>query len=151
MKIRPANEADLTKLSELIIHSVSVLNTADDSPKDIAYICTKHDPQHMQQNLYRREVFVLEMNNQLIGTISLGGDRLHSLFVEPDSAKKGYGRILVGHIENLARNNSVSVLKLSSSRTAVAFYEKLRFKKLGFEPREFASTWAMEKRLKPAS
>ena len=147
MSIRPAKESDLALLSQLIARSVNALNASDDSSEDVAFICAKHDVQHLQQHLQRREAFVLEIDNQLVGIVSLEGDKLHSLFVEPSSAKSGHGRTLVNHIESLARSKGVNVLKVSSSRTAVPFYEKLGFQKLNFEPREFASTWAMEKRL----
>ena len=147
MPIRRAKESDLTQLSQLIARSVSTLNTADDSPEDMVFICAKHDVQHLQQHLQRREVFVLEIDSKLAGIISLEGDRLHTLFIEPSSVKNGHGRTLVNHIESLARSKGITLLKVSSSRTAVPFYEKLGFQKLNFEPREFASTWAMEKQL----
>ena len=147
MTIRPAKETDLANLSQLIARSVNTLNASDDSAEDLAFICAKHDEANLLRHLMRREVLVLEIDNKLIGTGSLEGDRLHSLFVEPNIAKMGHGRTLVDHIESLARSKGVSLLKLSSSRTAVLFYEKLGFQKLNFEPREFAPTWAMEKPL----
>ena len=147
MSIRPAKESDLSQLSQLIVRSVSALNAVDDSQEDIAFVCAKHDVQNLRRHLQRREVFVLETNGQLAGIASLEGDRLHSLFVEPNISKMGHGRTLVNHIESLARSKNISVLKLSSSRTAVPFYEKLGFQKLNFEPCEFAPTWAMQKPL----
>ncbi len=147
MSIRRAQEADLILLSELIARSVNALNAADDSPEDIASVCSKLDAENLRRHLQSRDVFVLELNSQLAGIIALQIDRLHTLFVEPSLAQRGNGRTLVNHIEALARSKGVNVLKVSSSRTAVSFYEKLGFQKLHFEPREFASTWAMEKRL----
>ena len=147
MSIRRANEADLVQLSQLIARSVKALNAADESQEDIAFVCAKHDVQCLTQHLQSRDVFVMEIENRLLGIVSLKGDRLHSLFVEPNTIKKGFGRALVNHVEALAQSRGLPMLKLSSSRTAVAFYEKLGFQKLHFEPREFAPTWAMEKRL----
>ena len=151
MPIRRAKESDLLHLSQLIARSIHALNAGDDSPADLAYISSRHDEQNLRRDLQRREMFVLEVEGQVIGTTSLGDDKLHSLYVEPSRTKKGYGRTLVTHIETVARNHGITLLKVSSSRTAVPFYEKLGFQKLNFEPREFASTWAMEKRLTPAS
>ena len=147
MLIRPAKETDLVPLSELIARSINAVNAVDDSPEDIAFVCSKLDAENLRRHLQSREVFVLELNNQLVGIVALQVDRLHTLFVEPSFAQRGNGRTLVNHIEALARSKGVNVLKVSSSRTAVPFYEKLGFQKLHFEPREFASTWAMEKRL----
>lgn len=147
MPIRRAKESDLALLSQLIVRSVYALNAADDSSEDMAFICAKLDEQNLRWHLQRREVFVLEIESKLAGIVALEGDRLHTLFVEPNFAKNGHGRTLVDHIESLARSKGITLLKISSSRTAVLFYEKLGFQKLNFEPREFASTWAMEKNL----
>lgn len=145
--IRLTKDSDLVEIAELISRSIRTLNAADDSPEDIAWVCATLNVNHLRRHLITREVFVLEVDGKIKGTSSLKVDRLHTLFVEPRCVRMGYGRKLVNHIEILAHNNHVSVLKVSAARTSVAFYERLGFKKLEFEQREFASTWAMEKRL----
>jgi N-acetylglutamate synthase-like GNAT family acetyltransferase len=147
MTIRKARESDLIELSELIKRSIKTLNSADDSPQDMEFVIAKYDVPRLRQHLLSLETFVLEIDSKLVGMAILKNDGLHSLFVEPKYAGRGCGRMLVKHIENIARSKQVLVLKVSSSRTAVPFYEKLGFQKLHFEPREFAPTWAMEKRL----
>ncbi len=101
----------------------------------------------MRANLLKRDVFVLEVYGVIASTISLQGDRLHTLFVATKYTRRGLGKLLVKHVENLAIQRGVKALVLSSSRTALPFYEKLGFTKRNFEPREFAPTWAMEKQL----
>ena len=147
MTIRRATESDIAELTHLIARAVTLLNAADDIPEDLAFIRSKLDEQNLRRHLHIREVFVLEFESRSVGIVALERDRLHTLFVEPTKTKMGHGRTLVNHIESLARSRNVTTLKVSSSRSAVPFYEKFGFRKLNYEPREFASTWAMEKTL----
>jgi N-acetylglutamate synthase-like GNAT family acetyltransferase len=146
MPIRSATEADLPQLCALIAASVQV-NARDDSSSDLAFVIAKNGLESLQRHLVTRDMFVFEQNGRIIGTVSLAGNRLNSLYVDLGSMKGGIGRQLVEHVERLAFSRGVSTLVVSSSRTAVPFYQQLGYTKLNFEPREFAPTWAMEKQL----
>ena len=143
--IRAATNKDVLEISALVSRSVSALNASGDSADDLEFVCSKYTPQRISEHLIHKHVFVAADGPAILGVIILDGDKVHSLFVEPTQAKKGIGATLIKHIEKCAIQNGISTLRLSSSRTAVAFYEKLGFHKLNFEPREFAPTWAMEK------
>jgi len=146
MTIRPASEADLPQLCALIAASIRV-NAKDDSPADLAFVISKNEIESLQRHLTTRDMFVFEQNDEIVGTISLNGNRLNSLYVDMRCMRSGIGRQLVEHVEMLALSRGGKVMVLSSSRTAVTFYQKLGYAKLSFEPREFAPTWAMEKQL----
>ena len=146
MPIRPATEADLPKLCGKIATSIQV-NAKDDLADDLAFVIAKNGIENLQRHLATRDMFVFEQNCCIIGTVRLDGNRLNSLYVDIHSMKAGIGRQLVEHVEMLAFSRGVSTMLVSSSRTAVAFYQKLGYTKLNFEPREFAPTWAMEKQL----
>ena len=92
-------------------------------------------------------MFIIENPKLPIGTRSLGDGKLHSLFVEPEQAGKGYGRQLVTHIEDFARSRNLQKLSLNASLTAIPFYEKLGYLKLKEVRVDFGSMWAMEKLL----
>ena len=143
--IRTATNKDVLEISALVSRSVYALNASDDSADDLAFVCSKYTPQRISEHLIHKHVFVAADGLTILGVVILDGDKVHSLFVEPTHAKKGIRATLLKHVENCAIQNGISTLRISSSRTAVAFYEKLGFHKLNFEPREFAPTWAMEK------
>ena len=54
----------------------------------MAFDCAEHDVEKLRQHLHRRKVYVFEVENRLGGMASCDRDKLHSLFVEPRSAKK---------------------------------------------------------------
>jgi putative acetyltransferase len=94
-----------------------------------------------------RDVFVGEKGGRIVGTIALGGDRLRSLFVDPELQQAGIGARLVAHLEAHARKAGVGELKLSSSLTARGFYERLDYRLIQLEEHDGVSTFLMAKTL----
>ena len=145
MSIRPATVKDIPALSDLIVRSIRVLNANEHTPDALERVCALFSEERLNRDLLRRDMFILEDEGPLIGTISLGGGMLHSLFVEPAQASKGHGRLLVNHIEKYARSKHLEKLSLRASLTAVPFYQKLGYIKLSEVKVDFGSTWEMEK------
>lgn len=103
-------------------------------------------PAQVAARMADRDCFVAVENGRLVGTVSLGGDRLRQMFVEPDRQKGGLGRRLVGHLEAHARALGIAELELSSSLTARGFYERLGYRMIAYQP-QGVPTWLMSKRL----
>ena len=148
--IRAAVAADVTAVARLIERAVRVSNVADYEQETIELIVANFTPERFAQKMAQRDVFVGLMEEVLVGTVSLGGDKLHSLFVDPPRQGQGIGRRLVGHLERHAINRGVAELRVSSSITARPFYEKLGYELLTFEARQDGSTFLMCKRLTPS-
>ncbi|MBO0766648.1 MAG: GNAT family N-acetyltransferase, partial [Hyphomicrobiaceae bacterium] len=104
-------------------------------------------PERFLENMAQCDVFVGLKRKTLVGTVSLGGDKLHALFVEPSWQGQGIGRCLVDHLEAHAAARGIRLLRVSSSITACAFFEKLGYHLLAFEPHRDGSTFLMSKRL----
>jgi N-acetylglutamate synthase-like GNAT family acetyltransferase len=94
-----------------------------------------------------RRTFVCQMDGRIVGTIALGGDRLRTLFVEPELQGSGVGARLVAHLEAHARQAGVTELKLSASLTARGFYERLGYRTIEREEHGGISTYLMTKPL----
>jgi GNAT superfamily N-acetyltransferase len=147
MPIRLASIENIPAISALISRSIRTINANEHSPEQMAIILGLHDEAHFAAYFDRRQVFVLQGLDQLIGTVALEDATLHTLFVDPPFATQGHGKALVHHIVELARSRGLETLKVSSSMTAVAFYEKLGFQKKHLRQHDFGTTWAMEKQL----
>src|SRR5262245_20696374 len=94
--IRPATTDDVTAISTLVRQAV---RTAGAYPPDvIARSCANFSPENVLLRLTEREVFVGEIDGRVVGTVSLRGDKLYSLFVAPDQQGKGVGRDFVAHV-----------------------------------------------------
>ena len=59
----------------------------------------------------------------IIGTASLQGSVVRTVFVDPDHQGKGIGARLMDVVESLARARSIATLSVPSSLTAQGFYE----------------------------
>jgi len=94
-----------------------------------------------------RDVFVCYGDNQCVGTVSIEGDKLHSLFVKPGFQRQGIGTRLVRHLEQFAAGKGLAQLQLSSSITALPFYQNLDYLPIRFEERKDGSTHLMIKEL----
>jgi GNAT superfamily N-acetyltransferase len=147
--IRVATAVEIGAIAHLIERAVRISNAPDYEPAAIERIVANFTPERIGQKMTQRDVFVGLKVGVLVGTVSLGGDKLHSLFVDPSWQGKGIGRRLVDHLEAHAAALGVAVLRVSSSLTARPFYEKLGYRLLAFEPRQDGSTFAMSKLLTP--
>ena len=61
------------------------------------------------------------------GMIDLERARVKSLFVHPRHVAKGIGKLILSHLENLARNAGLEQLSLDSSLNAAPFYRTCGF------------------------
>jgi len=147
VSIRAATSADIQILSDLMIESIRETNFDDYSPEDLELTYQNFTPAKVEEKMQVRDMFVYEEEKRIVGTVSLEGDILHSLFVKPSLQGKGIGLQLVEYIENLAKMRGYDKIYLSSSITAKPFYERLGYAVIEFEERPFGSTWRMEKAL----
>jgi putative acetyltransferase len=147
LTIRLAMPADVAALSDLIRRTVRLSNVSDYAAPVVELIAANNAPDKVAQRLAERDVFVCLDGDRIVGTIGLGGDKLRSLFVEPDLQGKGVGARLVAHLEEHARQTGVAELQLSASITARGFYERLGYRMIRFDARDDGSTFLMSKTL----
>lgn len=62
-----------------------------------------------------------------MGTASLDGRVVRTVFVSPSNQRQGIGRKLMEAVERVARDEGVNVLSVPSSVTAEAFYTGLGY------------------------
>ena len=72
--------------------------------------------------------------------------RLHKIYMLPDSQRKGAGKLLLAEVEKLALENNDYIISLNVNRfnSALHFYQKLGFKKVGEEDIELDFGYLME-------
>ena len=94
--IRAATADDVPAISALVQHTVRISNGRDYPPQAIEMIVANFAPAKVGQRMAERDVFVCQKGDRIVGTIALGGDRLRSLFVDPELQQAGIGARLVG-------------------------------------------------------
>ena len=146
--IRRATRDDVDALAELIDRTVVQSNAPDYPPATLAELRAFANPARLLELMADRECFVAVAGGRIVGTISLGGERLRQMYVAPEIQKGGLGRQLVEFLEAHARAQGIAELALHSSLTARGFYERMGYRMIEYLP-QGVPTWLMTKRLSP--
>jgi N-acetylglutamate synthase-like GNAT family acetyltransferase len=129
-KIRPALEDDAEEISAVILHSLRETNAKDYTSEIIERVERSFSPAAVRQLMEKRTVFVAALGNRIVGTASLDGGVVRTVFVAPDAQSQGVGKLLMAEIEKVARERGIPTLVVPSSVTAETFYARLGFKAL---------------------
>lgn len=117
-QVRQALETDAPAISRVIVQALRTSNSQDYSPAVIARV---------EQSFSPEALLGLMARGQVVGTASLEGDVVRTVFVAPDRQGLGIGRALMLHVEELAGASGVQALRVPSSLTAQAFYARLGY------------------------
>lgn len=148
--IRTATPDDAAAISQVVLTALAESNARDYPPAVIASVQANFGPEQVRGLLAAREVLVAEEAGCVIGTASLDGDVVRTVFVAPGAQGLGVGRRLMEQVEALARERGVAVLKVPSSITAEGFYAGLGFQAVQQIIRGEERTIVMERSLAAA-
>lgn len=127
IEIRPARTSDAHAISQVIISALHVSNAQDYAPEVIRRVEKSFSVERVAQLIDARQVLVAERNRQLLGTASLDGQVVRTVFIDPPMQGQGIGRLLMLAITRLAREQGIAELLVPSSLTARGFYQRLGF------------------------
>lgn len=125
--IRHAGPDDAPAISEVILAALRETNARDYTPEIIARVGENFTPPRVVELIRTRKVLVALAGQRVIGTASLEGEWVRTVFVAPDAQGNGVGRRLMTEIEDLARHAGLAILRVPSTVTAERFYSKLGF------------------------
>jgi len=125
--IRRAQAKDAEEISRIILRALRITNAADYPPHVIDAVALSFTPKQVSAQLATRQVFVAIVDGQVVGTASLHGQVVRSVYVDPDHQKCGIGGKLMDAVEQLARDQSIGTLGVPSSITAQGFYHRRGF------------------------
>lgn len=126
--IRPALEDDAAHISAVIVRALRETNAKDYPNEVIERIVRGFSPDAVRQLIGQRTVFVATIRSRIVGTASLDGSVVRTVFVAPHVHARGIGKLLMAEIERTARERNIPSLTLSSSITAETFYAGLGFR-----------------------
>jgi GNAT superfamily N-acetyltransferase len=126
-EIRPAQVDDAADISRVIVDALRETNAKDYTAEIIARVELSFNPVAVGRLIGQRQVFVAEIDGHIVGTASLDGEALRTMFVAPRAQGRGIGRLLVQRIEMVARERGLAVLIVPATVTAEAFYARLGF------------------------
>lgn len=145
--IRRATLADAEAISHVIIQTLEEVN-AKDYPKSVINAVIKNfSAEQIAEKMKQRKIFVIMEKNNIIGTASLEGDLVRTVFVLPSKQGKKAGSLLMHYLEEVARKENIACLTVSSSITAEGFYQKLGYSALRSQYYGEERTIIMKKKL----
>jgi predicted N-acetyltransferase YhbS len=149
--IRPSVPSDAVAISHVIVRALQETNAKDYSPEIIASVVANFSPERISRLLAERVVLVAISGIEILGTASLQGPTIRTVFVRPDAQGRGIGAALMKEIEQVARQHGLTRLTVPSSVTAEPFYQKLGFDPVRDEYHGEERTIIMEKTLEGAT
>jgi GNAT superfamily N-acetyltransferase len=126
-KIRPALDDDAAAISAVILRALRETNAKDYTDEIIGRVERSFSPGAVRKLIGKRTVFVAIIGSRLVGTASLDGSVVRTVFVAPDVQAQGVGKLLMAQIERTARERNIPALTVPSSVTAETFYARLGF------------------------
>ena len=125
--IRRAQAKDAEEISRIIVRALRITNAADYPPHVIDAVALSFTPKQVSAQLANRQAFVAVVDSQVVGTASLHGQVVRSVYVDPAHQRCGIGGKLMDAVEQLARDQSIGALGVPSSISAQEFYRRRGF------------------------
>jgi GNAT superfamily N-acetyltransferase len=127
LRLRRAKPEEAAAISAMILRTVRQTNAADYEPALIEGLAADLTESEVARHMRERLVHVAVSGGEIVGTASLSGERVNSVFVEPSHQGRGIGLKMMRFIEALASRQGREHLCLSSSLTALNFYRRLGY------------------------
>jgi GNAT superfamily N-acetyltransferase len=131
IEIRPITASDYERTSAVIVRCLTEVNIRDYGEEHIARMLPTFAPNNLAAWFSGAETFVMTCANDVVATGTLRGSEIQTVFVDPSKHGMGYGKLIMRHLENAARDRGVSEITLRSSLTSKSFYEGLQYQAQG--------------------
>lgn len=142
---RLAVPADAKQLFELRRKSIAALTPKGMSVSQAEIWAATLTLFGMEQKLREMEIWVVELNDTVVGWGAIRGDRLEGLYTDPEFAGRGVATELLGRLEALMRERGVPTIRADASSNAEEFYLRRGYEPVGLRQPE--ETRAIIKRL----
>lgn len=148
VKVRPARTADAGAISRVVLAALRTSNARDYPASVIERVQLSFSPAAIDRLMQQRRMFVAVSGEVVVGTASLEGQVVRSVFVDPDRHRRGIGRLLMAELEHVARGAGLELLIVPSSLTAQEFYTALGFRLVREHQEGVERTLIMERQLR---
>ena len=148
MRIRKIKKEDAVEVSNIIRRCLREVNSKDYPKKAITGLCNFFTPDLIIKNMGDRTMYVAVEEGNVIGTSSLKGDKVFTVFVNPDYHGRGVGSKLMDKVEELARDKKYKILKVPSGLSSLDFYRHRGYKEVRrVHSADHGDTIEMEKKI----
>ncbi|WP_444948899.1 GNAT family N-acetyltransferase [Micromonospora ureilytica] len=147
MTVRPFRDTDAELLAVLVARCLREVNGRDYPADLIERMCLHFDAARFRELAAVRDVFVADQGGRVVGTVSRDGNKVYTMFVDPDRAGRGVGRRLMHHIERLAAADGHDHMETGASITGHGFYHRLGYQDVRISETDFGLNYILRKPL----
>ncbi|WUH99351.1 GNAT family N-acetyltransferase [Spirillospora sp. NBC_00431] len=148
VNIRMFQPEDAPRLSAIVQRCLREVNSRDYPNHIIDKMCAHFTAERFVELSGSRRIYVAE-EGRVVGTVSRDGNKVYTMFIDPDLAGRGIGRQLMQHIEAQAAHDGYDFMETGASITAHGFYLKLGYTDVRESETEFGLNYILRKPLRP--
>lgn len=126
-EIRRATLADAPELSVLMCENARVTLGPHYTQQQMDTFLRYYSVEAIEGKIARQQVFCAMSGNVIAGTIALDGDFVVGFYTRLDFLGKGIGARLLHHLEQVARQQGLTHIRLASSPASNSFYVRHGF------------------------
>lgn len=130
LTVRRFEPDDAGAVSQLILDNLILVNIQDYGEAAVKSLARFYTPQLLLEYAQNGEIWVAVVDAAIVGTAALEQNRVRNVFVSMAYHRQGIGRILMHHIEEIARQQGKARIILQANIGAVGFYQKLGYVQL---------------------
>lgn len=126
LNIRKARREDCRIIAGVHAAAVGGIRTALYTPEEIRAWAVPKKPESYEESIVSKEFFVAEEGSVIVGfgVLNQKSAEVEAVYVSPGAGRRGIGLAVLRKLEERARANGISVLRLNASLNAVPFYER---------------------------
>ncbi|MGC4817649.1 GNAT family N-acetyltransferase [Micromonospora sp. DT63] len=125
--VRQFRPEDGEALSALVVRCLREVNSRDYPAELIDEMCAHFTADRFRELGVERRIYVAEEDGRPVGTVSRDGNKVYTMFVDPDAHGRGVGRRLMRHVEELARAEGHEFMETGASLTGHGFYRRIGY------------------------
>lgn len=130
--IRKALQEDLQVITDIVHKTINEIYPKYYPQGAVEFFLECHNENAIQADIADGEVYLLEDDNNIVGTVTVNDNEINRLYVLPEYQGKGYGGFLLEYAEKIIFENNDEII-LYSSFPAKAMYLKKGYKEYRYE------------------
>lgn len=151
--IRKATVLDCKSIYKLVQKTIKKVYPRYYPKGAVNFFSNHHSMEKIQKDIVEGNVYVIEVEDKAIGTVTINENEINRLFVLPEFRHQGYGTKLFEYAEKEIIQKNYSSIKLHASFAAKKMYLSLGYKEIEYRTMEtnskdFLCVDIMEKTIK---
>ncbi len=130
--IRRANNEDLSVVADIVHNTINEIYPKYYPKGAVDFFLKCHNKDSISKDITDGNVYLLEDDNNIVGTVTVNDNEINRLYVLPDYQGKGYGGFLLEYAEKVVFENYDEII-LYSSLSARAMYIKRGYQEHRYE------------------